>query len=107
MTGGGCTPADARSPGPRSRVGPQLARWCGHWNPSVGPGRPRAPDRSGVFPSSPDSSNACVTLGGALQQDGAFWEVPGERGRAAELAGRLVVAAEPGQKVGAHAGQVV
>src|SRR5580693_5623768 len=54
-----------------------------------------------------DPSRVRVAVGGALQQDGAFGDVLGERGRAAELGGGLVVAAEPGQQVTADAGQVV
>src|SRR5260370_2030208 len=41
-------------------------------------------------------SGARVAVGGAFQQDGAFGDVPGERGRAAELGGRLAVAAAAG-----------
>jgi hypothetical protein len=51
--------------------------------------------------------SARVALAGALQQGGPFGDIPGERGRAAELGGRLIVAAEPGQQVAADPGQVV
>src|SRR5439155_22360839 len=44
-------------------------------------------------------SPARVALGGALQQHGAFGDVPGERCGAAELLSRLTVPAEPRQQV--------
>src|SRR5260370_38509864 len=52
-------------------------------------------------------SGARVALGGALQQHGTFGDVPGGRGRAAELGGRPTVPAEPRPQTPAGAGQVV